>query len=51
MATKLESATTNPLQQLGTYGQSVWLDYIRRGIITNGELARLLREDGLRGVT
>src|SRR2546425_6222086 len=51
MATKLESATTNPLQQLATYGQSVWLDYIRRGIITNGELARLLREDGLRGVT
>src|SRR3989442_4559321 len=51
MATKLESATTNPLQQLATYGQSVWLDYIRRGIITSGELARLLREDGLRGVT
>ena len=51
MATKLESATTNPLQQLATYGQSVWLDYIRRGIITNGELARLLREDSLRGVT
>src|SRR3989442_9986731 len=51
MATKFESATTNPSQQLATYGQSVWLDYIRRGIITNGELARLLREDGLRGVT
>jgi transaldolase/glucose-6-phosphate isomerase len=32
-------------------GQSVWLDYIRRDIIDNGELARLVREDGLCGVT
>jgi len=41
----------NPLLQLLDYGQSVWLDYIRRGLITSGELARFVREDGLRGVT
>ena len=49
---EMRSATTmNPLQQLATYGQSVWLDYIRRGLITSGELARLVQDDGLRGVT
>lgn len=41
----------NPLVQLAEYGQSVWLDYIRRSLITGGELQRLIAEDGLRGVT
>ena len=41
----------NPLRELQRYGQSVWLDYIRRSLITGGELERLVREDGLRGVT
>jgi transaldolase / glucose-6-phosphate isomerase len=41
----------NPLKQLAERGQSVWLDYIRRGLIINGELNRLIDEDGLRGVT
>lgn len=41
----------NPLKMLNQYGQSVWLDYIRRGLITSGELERLVRDDGLRGVT
>jgi transaldolase/glucose-6-phosphate isomerase len=41
----------NPLKELLRYGQSVWLDYIRRNLITGGELRRLLDEDGLRGVT
>lgn len=41
----------NPLKGLFTYGQSVWLDYIRRTLITSGELKRLIVEDGLRGVT
>ena len=40
-----------PLWQLNALGQSVWLDYIRRGIIENGELERMIREDALRGVT
>ena len=41
----------NPLQQLGTLGQSLWLDYIRRDLIVSGELRRLIEEDGLRGMT
>ena len=41
----------NPLKQLLKYGQSVWLDYIRRNLITSGELKRLIEEDGLRGMT
>jgi transaldolase/glucose-6-phosphate isomerase len=41
----------NPLQVLGTYDQSVWLDYIRRHLLTSGELRRLVDEDGVTGVT
>jgi transaldolase/glucose-6-phosphate isomerase len=41
----------NPLKALIGFGQSVWLDYIRRSLITTGELKRLIDEDGLRGVT
>jgi transaldolase/glucose-6-phosphate isomerase len=41
----------NPLKALNEYGQSVWLDYIRRSLITSGELLRLVEEDGLKGVT
>lgn len=41
----------NPLKVLQQQGQSVWLDYIRRTLMTSGELARLVEEDGLRGVT
>ena len=41
----------NPLQGLHAHGQSVWLDYIRRSLLTSGELGRLIKEDGLRGVT
>jgi len=32
----------SPLKQLHQYGQSVWLDYIRRSLITSGELKRLV---------
>src|SRR3990170_718570 len=49
MSSKKENA--NPLQRLEAVGQSVWLDYIRRDLIDSGGLARLVREDGLRGVT
>jgi len=45
------SISVNSLQALAQYGQSVWLDYIRRSLITSGELERLIHEDGLRGVT
>jgi transaldolase / glucose-6-phosphate isomerase len=42
---------TNPLKGLLKFGQSVWLDYIRRDLLTSGELKRLIEEDGLRGMT
>ena len=44
-------ATKNPLKQLLDYGQSMWLDYIRRDLFTTGKLKQLITEDGLRGMT
>ena len=43
--------SSNPLKQLGTLGQSIWLDYIRRDLIAGGGLGRLIEKDGLRGMT
>ena len=42
---------SNPVLALGQYGQSVWLDFIRRSLISGGELKRLVEDDGLGGVT
>src|SRR5262249_54905099 len=39
---------SNPLQQVQQYGQSLWYDYIRRGLILTGGLQHLIDEDGLR---
>lgn len=39
------------LRALAEFGQSVWLDYIRRNLITSGELRRMVEQDGLLGVT
>jgi transaldolase len=44
-------AEASPLHRLHGAGQSVWLDYIRRGILDNGELEAMIREHDLRGVT
>src|SRR5215831_18134323 len=41
----------NSLKELHALGQPVWLDYIRRNLITSGELQRLIDEDGIRGIT
>src|ERR1051326_4036510 len=41
----------NPLQQLHDAGQSIWLDYIRRSLITTGELDRMIAEDAITGIT
>ncbi len=41
----------NPAQKLVTLGQSVWYDNISRDFITNGEISRLVREWGVRGMT
>jgi len=43
--------TTNRLTALHEAGQSIWLDFIDRTILENGELARLIREDSLTGMT
>jgi transaldolase len=40
----------NRLEQLAALGQSIWLDFIRRDILENGELAALIAE-GVRGMT
>jgi transaldolase/glucose-6-phosphate isomerase len=41
----------NPLKKIQEFGQSIWLDYIRRGMLESGKLKELIAEDGLRGVT
>src|ERR1700720_134728 len=45
------SSAQNPLKALLNFGQSVWLDYIRRDLLTTGELKRMIENDGLRGMT
>jgi transaldolase len=47
----LGRTTVNPLLRLAEGGQSVWLDFLRRGLIRGGGLERLRREDGVSGVT
>jgi transaldolase len=44
-------ATKNPLQRVGELGQSIWLDYIRRDLMSGGGLKRLIDDDDLRGMT
>lgn len=42
---------SNPLVELQRFGQSVWYDNMRRGLITSGALQALIDDDGLRGMT
>jgi transaldolase len=42
---------STPLQQLTQLGQSAWYDFITRDLVRSGELARLIKEDSLRGMT
>ena len=41
----------NPLKGLLAYGQSPWMDYIRRDLLTSGGLKKMIHQDGLRGMT
>src|SRR5260370_39373518 len=41
----------NPLKELQQRGQSLWLDFLARKSIANGELKALVEHDGVRGVT
>jgi transaldolase len=40
-----------PLLELAALDQSIWLDFIQRGMLESGELQQLVEADGLRGVT
>ena len=40
-----------PLHDLHAHGQSVWLDYLSRDLVDSGELARLVADEGVRGMT
>src|SRR5581483_9519580 len=46
-----ETVMSNPLVEVQKYGQSIWYDNIRRGIITSGQLQAMIDNDGLRGIT
>ena len=50
-STSQPSSVANPVASLTQFGQSVWLDFIRRSLIAGGELKRLVDEDSLGGVT
>lgn len=41
----------NPILDLESFGQSIWMDYISRGTITSGQLQQWIERDGISGVT
>jgi transaldolase len=41
----------NPLREVEALGQAIWLDYMRRDLITSGKLQQLIDEDGISGIT
>jgi transaldolase len=45
------ASRANPLKGLLAYGQSPWMDYIRRDLLTSGQLKQYIDNDGLRGMT
>src|SRR5262245_9370157 len=47
---EMTQRTQTAMQALADLGQSVWLDYLRRGMLRSGELQGLI-DDGLRGMT
>jgi len=48
---KAAAAGTNPLKALLEFGQSPWMDYIRRDLLNSGKLKKMIDEDGLMGMT
>jgi transaldolase len=47
----MDASVPNPLLELRKLGVSAWLDDLGRGMLEDGSLARLIREDGIAGVT
>jgi hypothetical protein len=48
---RLREFNMSRLKHLSRFGQSIWIDYISRRLLTGGGLQRLIVEDGLRGLT
>src|SRR3979411_1901906 len=48
---RTEQGIMNPVKALENHGQSVWLDFLARGFVANGDLQKLIDSDGLKGVT
>lgn len=46
-----EAKAVSPVKRLLEFGQSPWLDFIRRSLLTTGELQRMIDKWGLRGIT
>src|SRR5436853_3624604 len=46
-----ESHVSDNLKRLNAAGQAIWLDYIDRTMLRNGDLERRIREDALTGMT
>jgi transaldolase len=44
-------SAVNPLLEVASLGQSIWMDFLDRRTIASGGLQRLIERDGLRGVT
>ena len=42
---------SNRLQQLHDAGVSIWIDFIERSMLHNGDLERRIREESLTGMT
>jgi transaldolase len=47
----MSALNDNRLRSLEALGQSLWLDYIERELLTGGEMERMIRDDGISGVT
>src|SRR3984893_626697 len=47
----MNAPAPNPLLELRKLGESAWLDDISRGMLEDGSLERLIREDGIAGLT
>jgi len=48
---ELEQGIMNPVKALENHGQAVWLDFLARGFVANGDLQKLIDRDGVKGVT
>src|SRR6202142_3885057 len=48
---RTEQGIMNPVKALENHGQAVWLDFLARGFVANGDLQKLIDSDGVKGVT